>query len=311
MTELRALSVRQPYAWAICANLKTIENRTWTTRHRGLVAIHASASPQYVNDLIRELEPGELDRDYFQYGAIIGFAEIEEVSSYGPSHEQDPFASGPYCWKMTAGRFLKHPVSLKGKLNLFKLPSDLQSELLSAETWTVDTDNDATASLLHYEMRGEPDVIENYLSLTDEFFATGNHEEAATIAADRLIELEPDNPDALLAKALFECEENPEAAMAKVERVIEMVPDSVSAWLLAGDIHYRESRWDDAMAAFDRAITYDPVNLAALYWRSNARLESGDYAAALADATELLSADPDNIDSQQLVQTIEDARNTK
>ncbi len=105
MNELRCLSVRQPFAWAICGNVKKIENRTWTTQYRGLVAIHASQSPQYVNELIRDLAPGTLKRDYFAYGAIIGFAEIDDIISFGPTVENDPYAFGPYCWKMKSGRF--------------------------------------------------------------------------------------------------------------------------------------------------------------------------------------------------------------
>lgn len=38
---MKCLSVRQPYAHYICAGLKTVENRTWTTKYRGRVLIHA------------------------------------------------------------------------------------------------------------------------------------------------------------------------------------------------------------------------------------------------------------------------------
>ena len=39
-----ALSVRQPWAWAIARGHKVIENRDWDTRFRGTLAIHASLS---------------------------------------------------------------------------------------------------------------------------------------------------------------------------------------------------------------------------------------------------------------------------
>jgi len=38
---MKALSVRQPWAWLIANNLKPIENRTWPTRYRGAFLIHA------------------------------------------------------------------------------------------------------------------------------------------------------------------------------------------------------------------------------------------------------------------------------
>ncbi len=39
---MKALSVVQPWAWLIMHGGKTIENRTWNTRYRGRVLIHAS-----------------------------------------------------------------------------------------------------------------------------------------------------------------------------------------------------------------------------------------------------------------------------
>ncbi len=41
MAEMRALTIRQPWAWAIAVAGKDVENRSWQTSHRGLLAIHA------------------------------------------------------------------------------------------------------------------------------------------------------------------------------------------------------------------------------------------------------------------------------
>ena len=43
--EMKALSLRQPWASLIAEGRKTIETRTWRTRYRGPLAIHASARP--------------------------------------------------------------------------------------------------------------------------------------------------------------------------------------------------------------------------------------------------------------------------
>jgi hypothetical protein len=40
---MKALTVRQPWAWAIARGHKPIENRSWTTSYRGPLAIHAAA----------------------------------------------------------------------------------------------------------------------------------------------------------------------------------------------------------------------------------------------------------------------------
>lgn len=39
---MKALSIRQPWAWLIVNGHKDIENRTWATRHRGPTLIHAA-----------------------------------------------------------------------------------------------------------------------------------------------------------------------------------------------------------------------------------------------------------------------------
>ncbi|WP_155321666.1 ASCH domain-containing protein [Desulfosarcina ovata] len=38
----KALSIRQPWAWLIVNGFKDVENRTWKTKYRGPVLVHAS-----------------------------------------------------------------------------------------------------------------------------------------------------------------------------------------------------------------------------------------------------------------------------
>lgn len=84
-----ALSIRQPWAWAVAFGVKTIENRSWMStnparRFRGAFAIHAStgmtrAEYDDARDFMMERgvmppRPDELVR-----GAIIGTARISGV----------------------------------------------------------------------------------------------------------------------------------------------------------------------------------------------------------------------------------------
>jgi hypothetical protein len=39
---MKALSIRQPYATLVCAGVKDVENRSWSTKYRGRLLIHAS-----------------------------------------------------------------------------------------------------------------------------------------------------------------------------------------------------------------------------------------------------------------------------
>jgi len=77
---VKTLSVKQPWATYICAGLKDVENRTWTTDYRGRLLIHVPVSDksQYQPDS-RLLPPGWQD----EYRKAIsfegdGFCEVSE-----------------------------------------------------------------------------------------------------------------------------------------------------------------------------------------------------------------------------------------
>ena len=70
---MKALSVQQPWAWAIIHAGKDIENRTWKTRQRGIIAIHASGKVQ--REAILPRRSTKPQPDDFLCGAIIGVVE--------------------------------------------------------------------------------------------------------------------------------------------------------------------------------------------------------------------------------------------
>lgn len=78
-TEIRVLSIRQPWAWAVCAGVKRTENRTWTTEHLGTIAIHASSSMQMVNALKRESLREHFNGEWFKINAKVGLANTVET----------------------------------------------------------------------------------------------------------------------------------------------------------------------------------------------------------------------------------------
>ena len=92
MKPLVALSIRQPYAWLIINAGKDIENRTWRTRHRGRVLIHASL--RYAGEYQNwpwEIEPPPYAS--FRRGGIVGEAEIIDVID---RRNGSPWFEGPY-----------------------------------------------------------------------------------------------------------------------------------------------------------------------------------------------------------------------
>lgn len=84
--QITALSVRQPWAWLIIHGYKPIENRQWSTTHRGLILIHA---PQrFEHDVFehwpwRDIE--RPDRDALLTGGIVGEARIVTVTERRPA----------------------------------------------------------------------------------------------------------------------------------------------------------------------------------------------------------------------------------
>src|SRR6266705_2697241 len=75
--KMKALSVRQPWAWAIIHARKDIENRTWKTHFRGQVAIHSSRKLDSDSELPRTSRRPRADD--LICGAIIGVVDIIDV----------------------------------------------------------------------------------------------------------------------------------------------------------------------------------------------------------------------------------------
>lgn len=129
---MKALSVRQPWLYAILALGKRIENRTWYTDYRGPLLLHASRTFDWRGRevLIRDgyhLPPAqEMPR-----GAIIGVAMLRGVQRFDPFHPE-PWAEGPFCWYLVEPAPLP-PTPWIGRTGLF----DVEISRLRRETREV------------------------------------------------------------------------------------------------------------------------------------------------------------------------------
>lgn len=45
--KVKCLSIKNPYAYLIAAGIKDVENRTWTTKYRGTIYLHASGEDAF------------------------------------------------------------------------------------------------------------------------------------------------------------------------------------------------------------------------------------------------------------------------
>jgi hypothetical protein len=105
MIEQRALSIYQPWAWAIIHAGKTIENRSWKPRYRGPLLIHASKRPPRTKDIIDMFETMKLagvhtgdlptevldEPERLKLGGVIGRVDLVDVVDRSDS----PWFFGP------------------------------------------------------------------------------------------------------------------------------------------------------------------------------------------------------------------------
>ena len=129
---MKALSLRQPYAHLIVIGEKTIELRSWNTKHRGEFLIHAAKT---VN--VRDITSAGFNPKFLDFGAIIGKAQLIEVKNYEDFEEdewikdQKKHLAGPAFRSSLKGFILKNavqfkkPIPYKGQLNFFEVPNEI------------------------------------------------------------------------------------------------------------------------------------------------------------------------------------------
>lgn len=116
---MKALSIRQPWAWLIVHGFKPVENRDWPTRFRGNVLIHASKGmtrdeyddARYLAEQqgITIPAPHELER-----GGIVGQACITGCVDRSPS----PWFFGKFGFELEDPKPLPFQ-PMKGRLGFF------------------------------------------------------------------------------------------------------------------------------------------------------------------------------------------------
>jgi hypothetical protein len=124
---MKALSVRHPWVDLILAGSKTIEIRTWSTRHRGPLLLHASGaygiSERGASSRLRLPPP-----DPATMGAIVGIAELVDCR---PVQRQDwklaalpPLEGKLWAWVFAEPRPVG-PVPHAGSRNLFEVDEEV------------------------------------------------------------------------------------------------------------------------------------------------------------------------------------------
>jgi hypothetical protein len=114
---MKTLSVKQPHATLICAGVKRVENRTWTTDYRGRLLIHASgdslAYPSFdylpkkwqevISRYIDTDDDGEATAEMFNYEKLVERAYVfygRDWSAQEPALDWIKGAIKKYGWFM-------------------------------------------------------------------------------------------------------------------------------------------------------------------------------------------------------------------
>ncbi|KEY87775.1 ASCH domain-containing protein [Pseudomonas capeferrum] len=127
---MKALSIKQPWAWLIIHGGKDVENRTWHTKFRGRFLVHASkgmtkadymAALEVVSGAASfEVLRGLPMMEDLQRGGIVGSVELID----SVDHSDSPWYTG------AKGFVLRDPKPLpftpfKGQLQFFEVPAEL------------------------------------------------------------------------------------------------------------------------------------------------------------------------------------------
>jgi hypothetical protein len=150
---MKALSISQPWVWAILNAGKRIENRDWNPPKWIMgetIAIHAAKSwggaddVEYIDSNIfamwlRYADPTlqELTcpprREQHTAGAVVATARIIDIFTDQDIREvgghQDDWFMGKYGWLLSDVQQLEQPVPCKGALGLWEVPLDVLAQI--------------------------------------------------------------------------------------------------------------------------------------------------------------------------------------
>lgn len=137
--EIRGLSLTEPWAWCVRQKLKLVETRSWRTKYRGLVAIHAAqrlptgeerrAAIELLEDLRAHHGANIAYLDQLPRGCIVAVARLkecqrtEDVRADLSERERllGNYSPGRWAWILWDVRPCGLLIEAKGSLGLWRL----------------------------------------------------------------------------------------------------------------------------------------------------------------------------------------------
>jgi len=121
---LKALTIRQPWAQLIIYGIKDVENRSWQTKYRGPLLIHAGLTvdredERYYRELCQEEDlpwPTPVPT-----GCIVGIVQLVDCVTESDSE----WFYGPFGWVLEKALQFETPIPFTGRLGLYEVPDEL------------------------------------------------------------------------------------------------------------------------------------------------------------------------------------------
>ena len=144
LSQYLALSIRQPWASLIMSGKKSIEVRSWSTRYRGRLIVHAGRKAD-------DLAANYLGVKSEQYrGGYLGAVELDSIKPFDRfswSRERayhlnpGPMPGDVYAWYFKQPRTFANPVPGSGKVGIFPIPEDDLNTILVDNRWLKEFPN--------------------------------------------------------------------------------------------------------------------------------------------------------------------------
>lgn len=193
---MKAITVWQPWAGALAAGIKENETRSWATKYRGPIAIHAAMREVFdglaliqVPIALKIKEALRCEWADMPRGAIIATGELvdcikitpEFVATLSPDElALGDYTLGRYAWKLANVKRLPEPIPAKGKQGLWSWEALLLRHK-GRDSWDRPVYEDETGKLwkdvepnadrvpklcsaLYNAFDGEPDTPMEYMS---------------------------------------------------------------------------------------------------------------------------------------------------
>ena len=131
---MKIISLHQPYATRIADGHKQHETRSWSTRHRGLIAIHAAKNTSSLTEVQKKLR-------IYPLGAIVAVAHLGAVYNTVTRIKSPAVTAldvalgdwtpGRFAWRLDNVRALPTPILCRGFQGIWNLDPAIEALVLA------------------------------------------------------------------------------------------------------------------------------------------------------------------------------------